>query len=135
MDTDDASAGGTGPLLPLTLQKSSNPRLPDDPQILQRGFAERVLRPVPGFLFHDISTGKIRALITERIPVYLPLFTQDDATSRRTKLGFIVIWAATSGTGAGLGQRTLADAAIQPAWGDHIRSEHGVQCFHSNILQ
>ena len=81
MDTDDAPAGRTGPLLPLALQKSSHPRLPDEPQILQRGFAERVLRSVPGLLFHDIGAGKIRALIAERIPVRLSLFAQNDTAS------------------------------------------------------
>ena len=82
MDTDDASAVGTGPLSPFTFQKSSHPGFPDDTQILQRGFAERVLRPVPGFLFHDVSAREIRTLITERIPVCLSLFAQDDAASR-----------------------------------------------------
>ena len=127
MDTDDAPAGGTGPLPPLALQKSIHTRFPDAPQILQRGFADRVLRPVPDFLFHDVSARKIRTFITERIPVYLPLFTQDDTASRRTELGFVVIWAAASGTGAGLGQRSLADAAVQPTRGDHIRVEHSFQ--------
>jgi len=127
VDTDDASARGTGPLPPLLLQKSNHTNLSDGSQILQRGFAEWVLRSVPGFLFHDISTGKIRALITERIPVCPSLFTQDDAASRRTELGFVVIWAAASGTGAGLGQRSLADAAVQPTRGDHILGEHSFQ--------
>ena len=81
MDTDDASAGRTGPLFPLVLQKSGHPRFPDEPQILQRGFAERILRSVPGLLFHDVGAGKIRAFIAERIPVRLSLFAQNDAAS------------------------------------------------------
>ena len=69
MDTDDASAGGTGPLPPLALQESIHPGFPDGPQILQRGFAERVLRPVPGFLFHDVSAGG-----TMGTTLFVPLF-------------------------------------------------------------
>ena len=85
------------------------------------------LNEVCSFLFHGVSTGKIRALITEQITVYFSLLTQDDAASRRTELRLVVIRAAASGTGAGLGQRALADAAVQPAWGDHIRGEHFLQ--------
>ena len=81
VDTDDASAGRAGPQLPLALQKSGHHLLPDEPQILQRGFAERVLRSVPGLLFHDVGAGKIRALIAEQIPVRLSLFAQNDAAS------------------------------------------------------
>ena len=81
VDTDDTSAGGTGPCPPLALQKSSHTRFPDSTQILQRRFAERVLRSVPGLLFHDVGAGKIRALIAECIPVRLSLPAQNDTAS------------------------------------------------------
>ena len=78
--TDDASAGRAGPLLPLALQKSGHPRLPDEPQIRQRGFAERVLRSVPGLLLHDVGAGR-RIECDETVPVEPFLLRQTNLDS------------------------------------------------------
>ena len=75
-----------------------------------------------------ISTdcGRVDVPNAIRLPVCLSLIAQDDAASHRTEVRLVVIWAATSGTGTGLGQRALANTAVQPTWGDHIRGEHSI---------
>ena len=65
--------------------------------------------------------------IAKRVPVCFSLFAQNDAAALRTKRRLVVVRAAASGTGIGLSQCTLADAAVQPARGNHIRGEHSFQ--------
>ena len=69
---------------------------------------------------HDVRAGIVGAFVTELVAVFLPLLAENDTAPVCTELRLVFIGAVATRTGAFFRKRPLAEAAVQPAGGNHF---------------
>jgi len=124
MDRDGAAAIRAAPFFTLFSEKFIHTHLSYITDILDGRLGQRIFVCVPGLLFHDIFTGKIRTFVAEPVSVFSSLPAQNYTAASGAEFRFVVVRSAASGAGTVFSLGIGAKTAVEASGSDHIGSKH-----------